>query len=156
MQCVLISGIKTCSEAVLWNQSERIAMSQRHQFSTVSCFRRFASRDRNISLCWSLHLSEVILWCWNCMNDLKKSDLKMTSLNVRTTYHIYYFTFKLYFFAINFFITLTKLYSFKKYISYRPILASSSAMTLIMYIWRSYQFRNLLILIVENWPKFWY
>jgi hypothetical protein len=30
--------------------------------------------------------------------------------------------------------------SFKKYISYRPILVSSSAMTLIMYILRSYQF----------------
>ena len=36
------------------------------------------------------------------MNDLKKSDLKMLSLNVRTTYHIYYFTFKLYFFVIHF------------------------------------------------------
>jgi hypothetical protein len=35
------------------------------------------------------------------MNDLKKSDLKMSSLNVRTTYHIYYFTFKLYFFVIH-------------------------------------------------------
>jgi hypothetical protein len=55
----------------------------------------------NLSLFWSLHLSEVILWCWNCMNDLKKSDLKMLSLNVRTTYHIYYFTFKYYFFKVN-------------------------------------------------------
>jgi hypothetical protein len=44
-----------------------------------------------------------------CMNELKKSDLKMSSLNVRTTYHIYYFTFKLYFFVIHFFVTLTKL-----------------------------------------------
>jgi hypothetical protein len=35
-------------------------------------------------------------------------------------------------------------------------LASSSAMTLIMYVLRSYQFRNLLTLIVENWSKFWY
>jgi hypothetical protein len=55
-------------------------------FSTI-CFTWY-----NLSLFWSLHLSEVILWCWNCMNDLKKSDLKMSSLNVRTTYHIYYFT----------------------------------------------------------------
>ena len=61
------------------------------------------------------------------MNDLMKSDLKMSSLNVRTTYHI----------VIHFFVTLTKLLSFKKYISYRPILDSSSAMTLIMYILRS-------------------
>ena len=89
------------------------------------------------------------------MNDLKKSDLKMSSLNVRTTYHIYYFTFKLYFFVIHFYVTLTKLYSFKKHISYRPILVSPSAMTLIMYILlRSYQFRNLILtLIVENWKK---
>jgi hypothetical protein len=48
---------------------------------------------KNLSLFWSLHLSVVILWCWNSMNDLKKSDLKMSSLNVRITYHIYYFTF---------------------------------------------------------------
>ena len=40
------------------------------------------------------------------MNDLMKSDLKMSSLNIRTTYHIYYFTFKLYFFIIHFFVTL--------------------------------------------------
>ena len=67
-------------------------------FSTV-CFTWY-----NLSLFWSLHLSEVILWCWNCTNDLK-----MSSLNVRTTYmyHIYYFTFKLYFFVIHFFVTLT-------------------------------------------------
>jgi hypothetical protein len=32
----------------------------------------------------------------------------MSSLNVRTTYHIYYFTFKLYFFVIPFFVTLKK------------------------------------------------
>ena len=72
-------------------------------FSTV-CFSWY-----NLSLFWSLNLSEVILWCWNCMNDLMKSDLKMSSLNIRTTYHIYYFTFKLWFFVINFFVTLTKL-----------------------------------------------
>ena len=60
-------------------------MSQRHPFSTVACFRRFVSRDKNLSLFWSLHLSEVILWCWNCINDLKKFDLKLSSLNVRTT-----------------------------------------------------------------------
>ena len=48
-------------------------------FSTV-CFTWY-----NLSLFWSLNLSEVILWCWNCMNDLMKSDLKMSSLNVRTT-----------------------------------------------------------------------
>jgi hypothetical protein len=35
----------------------------------------------------------------------QKSDLKMSSLNVRTTYHIYYFMFKLYFFVIHFFVT---------------------------------------------------
>ena len=46
MQCGLISGIKTCSEAVLRKQSERIVMSQRHPFSMVSCFRRFVSRDK--------------------------------------------------------------------------------------------------------------
>jgi hypothetical protein len=28
------------------------------------------------------------------MNDLMKSDLKMSSLNIRTTYHIYYFTWR--------------------------------------------------------------
>jgi hypothetical protein len=33
----------------------------------------------------------------------------MSSLNVGTTCHIYYFTFKLYFFVIHFFVTLTKL-----------------------------------------------
>ena len=27
MQCGLISGIKTCSETLLWNSSERIVMS---------------------------------------------------------------------------------------------------------------------------------
>ena len=43
------------------------------------------------------------------MNDLKKSDLKMSSLNVRTTYPIYYFTFKLYFFVIDFYVTLTRM-----------------------------------------------
>jgi hypothetical protein len=37
------------------------------------------------------------------MNDLKKSDLKMSSLNVRTTYHIYYFTFKLFFLQFIFY-----------------------------------------------------
>ena len=42
------------------------------------------------------------------MNDLKKSDLKMSSLNVRTTYHIYYFTFKLNFVRISFFRHLNK------------------------------------------------
>jgi hypothetical protein len=46
MQCGLISGIQICSEAVLGNKSERIVMSQRHPFSTVSCFRRFVSRDK--------------------------------------------------------------------------------------------------------------
>ena len=69
-------------------------------FSTV-CFTWY-----NFSLFWSLNLSEVILWCWICMNDLIKSDLKMSSLNIRTTYHIYYFTFKLLFFVIHFFVTL--------------------------------------------------
>ena len=58
-------------------------------FSTV-CFTWY-----NLSLFSSLNLSEVVLWCWNCMNDLMKSDLKMSSLNVRTTCYIYYFTFKL-------------------------------------------------------------
>jgi len=42
------------------------------------------------------------------MNDLKKSDLTMSSLNVRTTYHIYYFTFKLYFFRNWFFRHINK------------------------------------------------
>jgi len=32
----------------------------------------------------------------------------MSSLNVRTTYHIYYFTLKMSFFVINFFVTLKK------------------------------------------------
>jgi hypothetical protein len=44
----------------------------------------------------------------------------------------------------------------KNKVRYRPILVSLSAMTLIMYILRSYQLRNLLTLIVENWSKFWY
>ena len=52
-------------------------------FSTV-CFTWY-----NLSLFSSLNLSEVVLWCWNCMNDLMKSDLKMSSLNKRTTYHIH-------------------------------------------------------------------
>ena len=46
-----------------------------------------------------------------------------------------------------FFIAYNKM---KKYISYRPILVSSSAMTLIMYILRSYQFRNFLVLTLKK------
>jgi hypothetical protein len=88
--------------------------------------------------------------------SVRCEELDAHTLNVRTTYHIYYFTFKLYFFVIHFFVTIVKLYSFKTYISYRPIVVSSSAMTLIMYILRSYQLRNLLTLIVENWSKFLY
>ena len=74
-------------------------MFQRHPFSIVSCFRRFVSRDKisqyfDRFICQRLYYDAEI-----ALNDLKKSDLKMSALNVRTTYHIYYFTFKLYFFV---------------------------------------------------------
>ena len=64
MQCGLISGIKICSKAA---KSERIVISRRHPFSMVAYFRRFASRDKISHFFLSLHLLEVILWCWNCL-----------------------------------------------------------------------------------------
>ena len=84
-------------------------MFQRHPFSIVSCFRRFVSRDKisqyfDRFICQRLYYDAEI-----ALNDLKKSDLKMSALNVRTTYHIYYFTFKLYFFVIHFFVTFNHL-----------------------------------------------
>jgi hypothetical protein len=46
------------------------------------CIMKKMTFTENFSLFWSLNLSEVILWCWNCMNDLMKSDIKMSSLNI--------------------------------------------------------------------------
>ena len=83
-------------------------MSQRHPFSTVSCFRRFVSRDKmnDLIILIAVICQRLYYDHWNCMNDLTWNHLKMSSLNIRTTYHIYYFTFKLYFFIIHFFVTL--------------------------------------------------
>jgi hypothetical protein len=65
------------------------------QSSIVQINLSITSFKINIKISTSFRRSMLTSWWWNCMNDPKKSDLKMSSLNVRTTYHIYYFTFKL-------------------------------------------------------------
>jgi hypothetical protein len=87
MQCGLISGIKTCSEAVLWNKSERIVMSQRHPFSTVSCFRRFASRDKIFhyvliknKVCLKKCLKKFQIW----QSSIVQINLSITSFKINT------------------------------------------------------------------------
>ena len=46
---------------------------------------------------WLTYFAEIAI------NDRKKYDLKMSSLNVRTAYHIYYFTLKMSFVRNSFF-----------------------------------------------------
>jgi hypothetical protein len=43
--------IKNMFRSCIMKLSERIVMSQRHPFSTVSCFRRFVSRDKISHYC---------------------------------------------------------------------------------------------------------
>jgi hypothetical protein len=59
-------------------------MSQRHPFSTVSCFRRFASRDKishyfDRFICQRLYYDAEIAWM---------ISRNMSPLNVRTTYKV--------------------------------------------------------------------
>jgi hypothetical protein len=46
---------------------------------------------------WLIYVAEIAI------NDRKKYDLKMSSLNVRTTYYIYYFILKMSFVRNSFF-----------------------------------------------------
>jgi hypothetical protein len=111
------------------------------------------------------------IWLWSS-SVIKIVQMKYNRINIKwrhvsTSFKIYlemisylYITFTIFYYnSISLkgtFVSVLVKGHLKKYISYRLILNSSSAMALIMYILRSYQFRNLLTLIVENWSKFWY
>ena len=81
---------------ILSNIEIYIYQEEIYKISNIIIFWGGLSRHK-IDRIWLTYVAEIAI------NDRKKYYLKMSSLNVRTAYHIYYFTLKMSFVRNSFF-----------------------------------------------------